>query len=134
MNDASAIASIDHLCDAIAQGDYLEPFVAPVVPAEADRDDPSGDPDFTALGHVVSGDENRQIGGAGDLMLIDRGTDQGVRPGLRYAIYRDVRATGMPLAPVGEAVVLSAGSTMSLTRITRSRDAVVSGDYVAPRR
>jgi hypothetical protein len=31
-------------------------------------------------------------------------------------------------------VVLNAGKTISLTRITRSRDAVLTGDYVAPRR
>jgi hypothetical protein len=40
----------------------------------------------------------------------------------------------MPLASVGEAVVLSTGKTLALTKITRARDAVLSGDYVAPRR
>ena len=32
------------------------------------------------------------------------------------------------------AVVLSTGKTLALTKITRARDAVLSGDYVAPRR
>ena len=67
-------------------------------------------------------------------MIIDRGTDQGVTAGARYAIYRDIGSAGMPLASVGEAVVLSAGKTLALTKITRARDAVLSGDYVAPRR
>jgi hypothetical protein len=134
VNDSTAIATIDHTCDGMVQWDYLEPFVAPVVPADADRDVSSGDPDFGALGRVLAGIEDRHSAGAGDFMLIDRGTDQGVTPGARYAVYRDMGAAGMPLAAVGEAVVLNAGKTMSLTRITRSRDAVLSGDWVAPRR
>lgn len=134
VNDSTAIATIDHTCDGMVQWDYLEPFVAPAVPADADRDVSSGDPDFGALGRVLAGIEDRHSAGAGDFVLIDRGTDQGVTPGARYAVYRDVGAVGMPLAAIGEAVVLNAGKTMSLTRITRSRDAVLSGDYVAPRR
>jgi len=66
-------------------------------------------------------------------MLIDRGADQGVAPGARFAVYRDVHA-GVPLSSVGEAVVVSIGKTMSLARITRSRDAIVSGDYVVARK
>jgi hypothetical protein len=42
--------------------------------------------------------------------------------------------TGVPLTSVGEAVVLTTGKSMSLARMTRSRDAVVPGDYVVPRK
>ena len=134
VNDSAAIATIDHICDAIAQGDYLEPYTAPVVPADSDRDLSSGDPDFTAMGKVLSGMEDHQTAGRGEFVLIDRGTDHGVKAGERYAIYRDVGIAGMPLASIGETVVLSVGKTMALTRITRSIDAILSGDYVAPRR
>jgi hypothetical protein len=134
VNDSTAIAMIDHICDAIAQGDYLEPYTAPVVPADVDRDVTSGEPDFGAMGKVLSGMEDHQTAGRGEFVLIDRGTDQGVKAGERYAIYRDIGTAGMPLASIGETVVLAVGRTMSLTRITRSRDAIFSGDYVAPRR
>jgi hypothetical protein len=134
VNDSTAIAAVDHGCDAIAEGDYLEPFIAPVVPADVDRDQPAGDPDFTAMGRVVAGLEDRQTAGTGGFVLIDRGTDQGVTTGARFAVYRDIGSPGMPLASIGEAVVLSTGKTLALTRITRARDAVMSGDYVAPRR
>ena len=77
VNDSAAIATIDHTCDAIAQGDYLEPYTAPVVPADSDRDLSSGDPDFTAMGKVLSGMEDHQTAGRGEFVLIDRGTDQG---------------------------------------------------------
>lgn len=134
VNDSTAIATIDHICDAIAQGDYLEPYIAPVVPADADRDAGSGDPDFTAMGKVLAGSDDRQSAASGEFVLINRGTDQGAKVGERYVIYRDIGVAGMPLASIGETVVLNVGKTVSLTRITRSRDAVFSGDYVAPRR
>jgi hypothetical protein len=31
VNDSTAIAAVDHGCDVISQGDYIEPFTAPVV-------------------------------------------------------------------------------------------------------
>jgi hypothetical protein len=134
VNASTAIASFEHLCGPVAEGDYLEPFVTPVVPPGADRDDAPGEPDFTSMGMIVSGNENRSEMGTGDFMLIDRGSDQGMAPGTRLALYRDVGVAGMPLAALGEAVVISTSLTMSLTRITRTRDAVHNGDYIAPRK
>ena len=67
-------------------------------------------------------------------MLIDRGTEQGMTPGTRFAIFRDIGAAGMPLASIGEGIVISAREMIALTRITRTRDAVLSGDYVAMRK
>jgi len=133
VNDMTAIATVDHFCSAISAGDLLQPFAPPDVPAGAEQDNPRGELDFESLGRVLYGVENRRAGGGGDLMLIDRGADQGVAPGARFAVYRDVHA-GVPLSSVGEAVVVSIGKTMSLARITRSRDAIVSGDYVVARK
>lgn len=134
VNDSTAIAAVEHACGGIIEHDYLAPYVAPVIPLGAERDAPSGQPDFTSLARVLIGDEDRQATGAGDYVLIDRGAAQGLMPGTRLSLYRDVRTPGMPLANVGEAVVISAGPVISLTRITRARDAVISGDYVAIRK
>jgi len=134
VNATTAIAAVDHVCSGIMDRDYLAPFTPPAVPAGADRDEPSGEPDFTALAHVLFGNEDRQTAGAGDFVLIDRGAAQGVTPGTRVAVYRDVGIAGMPLASVGEAVVISVGPAVALTRITRARDAVLSGDYIAIRK
>ena len=133
-NDATAIAAVEHACGGIIERDYLVPFVAPVLPAGADRDDATGEPDFASLGRVIVGSEDRQAAGAGDFVLIDRGASQGIAAGMRVAIYRDVRTPGLPLASVGDAVVISVGPAIALTRITRARDAVLSGDYVAVRK
>ena len=136
MNDKTALARVDYVCDAIQEGDYLDTFAAPSIPSEFEQ--PTAiefsDLDFAALGRVLTGPENTNSAGAGGLVLIDRGTDQSVHPGARFAVYRDLHRTGMPLASVGEGVVLSVGKTMSLTKITRSRDPIITGDYVVPRK
>jgi hypothetical protein len=134
LNDTTALGSLDYFCDGVNAGDYLEAYTRPAVPASVERDEITGEPDFSTLGRVVSGVENHMTTGIGKLVLIDRGADQGVAPGARFAVYRDLHKSGMPLTSVGEAVVLSTGKTMSLTRITRSRDAVVAGDYVVARK
>jgi hypothetical protein len=134
LNESTAIATVEHACGGILEQDYLAPFATPVVPAGADRDDPSGEPDFTALARVLLGIDDRHSAGAGDLVLIDRSEVQGVVPGTRMALYRDVQSPGLPLASVGEAIAVSVGPTLALTRITGARDAVLSGDYVAIRR
>jgi hypothetical protein len=134
VNENTAIARMDHFCGGVYAGDYLEPFVAPALAPDLIGDEPVGDVNFSRLSHVVGGPETRIAAGSGGLMLIDRGADQDTTPGLRFGVYRDLREPGMPLASVGEGVVLSVGKSMSLVRITRSRDAVVAGDYVVPRK
>jgi hypothetical protein len=134
VNDSTAIATVEHACGPLLEMDFLVPFVAPVLPAGADRDETPGQPDFMALGRIVVGNEDRTAMGPGDFVLIDQGSDQGVIPGARFALYRDVGPTGLPLASLGEMIVISTSASMSLTRITRARDAVYGGDYVAPRK
>ena len=134
INEQTAIAKVDHFCGALFPDDYLEPYVAPSLPAEVENNEPTGDLDFTALSKVMTGPEATSAGAGNSLMLIDRGEDRETKPGMRFAIYRDLHAAGIPLAAVGEGVVLSVGKKMSLTRITRSRDTVITGDYVVPRK
>jgi len=134
VNEHTAIAKVDHFCDAIASGDYLEPFVAPSIAAGTDRDLTTGELDFSALGRILTGPEDTNTGAAGVLMLVDPGNIESLQPGARFAVYRDPHTAGLPLANVGEGVVLSVGKTMLLTKITRSRDAIVSGDYVVARK
>ena len=134
VNDTTAIASFEHICNNVGQGDFLEPFVAPVVPPGADRDEAPGAPDFMSMGQIVAGNENRSEMGVGDFALIDRGSEHGLAPGARLAVYRDIGAAGMPLSSLGEAIVISTSAKMSLLRITRARDAVHNGDFVAPRK
>ena len=134
VNEKTAIAKVEHFCDAIASGDYLEPFVAPSIAAGTDRDLAAGELDFSALGRILTGPEDTNSGAAGVLMLVDPGKIESLQPGTRFAVYRDPHTVGLPLASVGEGVVLSVGKSIVLTKITRSRDAIVTGDYVVARK
>ena len=134
VNDNTSIGRIDFACDGIQQWDYLEPWAAPALPPGADRVDASGALDFSSPSRVLFGDYGRLTGGPGDMMLADIGQGQGASPGARYAIYRDVKVPGVPLAAVGEAIVISVGDTTSLLRLTQARDAISSGDLLIPRK
>ena len=134
VNETTAIALVDHACGGISSGDYLEPYVEPVVSADLEKDATPGQPDFSNLGHILAGNEERILVGNRDFVLIDWGRAQGLAPGARFAIYRDVGVNGVPLTSVGEGVVVSASHAMALTRITRARDAIYAGDYIALRK
>jgi len=143
VNETTAIASVDRICGPIQAGDYLEPFVMPSVPSQAAAVDRSGDLDFGTLGRILYGEQESYAAGAGSYITIDRGTEQGLTPGARFAIYRDVKAwmpsaygqtkATTPLTAIGEGVVVSAGERMSVMKILEARDAVQRGDYVVPR-
>jgi hypothetical protein len=134
VNDNVAIGSIDVACDGVLQGDYLEPYVEPVTPAGADRTDTTGTLDFSTPAHVLFGDYGRGTGGTGDMMVADIGQSQGATPGARFAVYRDMHQGGLPLAAVGEAIIVSVGSDTSLLRLTRATDVVETGDLLIPRK
>jgi hypothetical protein len=135
VNDSTAIAVVDHVCSGIVTGDHLEPYVQPAVRAADEQpEQPASQPDFSNLGHVVAGNDDRDTVGVGDFALIDWGEAQGLTPGTRFAIFRDVGVKGLPLASVGEGVVISTSHAMALTRVTRAHDVVYSGDYIALRK
>jgi hypothetical protein len=120
-----AIATITYACDSIGEGDYLEPFVMPAVPVGAK----TGEPDFANPGHLLMGDERRQMGSVGALMVLDRGSDHGLRAGQRLTIYR-TSATGS-VVRVGEATAVKISPETSMVRIDQAKDAIYVGDKVA---
>jgi hypothetical protein len=134
VNDTTSLARVEHACDGMVAGDFLEPFVPLALPPDIDRTDTSGLPDFSSPSRVLFGDDERRNGGPGEFMIGDAGADAGVVAGQRFAIYRDLAEPGLPLAAVGEAVVVSVAPETSVFRITRARHAVESGDFLIPRR
>jgi hypothetical protein len=134
VNESTAVARVDEVCGGIIANDYLVPFAPPQIPAGAESADASGQPDFTTLGRIVVGNEDRSTVGSREFVLIDWGKTQGVLPGARFDIYRNVGINGLPLVSVGEGIVISMGTSLALTHVTRSRDAILSGDLVAFKR
>jgi hypothetical protein len=134
VDERAAIAEIEFACDGMMLGDYLEPYVAPVLPSGTAATDASGAPDFATEHYVLFGDNERASGSPGDFMVSNFGERDGARPGARIAIYRDVGVSAVPLVNVGEAILISVKPDTSVFRITRARDAVYRGDLVFPRR
>lgn len=120
-----SIAQVTHACDSISDGDYLEPFALPVVP-EPSR---GGEADFANPGHLVMGAERRQVGSSGTLMVLDRGSDHGMRPGQQLTIFRT--SPGGPILRIAGATTVTVGPETSMVRIDRTSDAVYVGDRVA---
>lgn len=137
VNDTTSIAQVERVCGAIFSSDFLEPFVAPTVPAVADA---PAEPDFSSLAHVLGGWDGHRLAGTNMFAIIDRGSEDGVQPGARFSIYRDLTTldpllaapAGTPLTSIGEVVVISTNGNRSVAWIVRARDAVQSGDYAAP--
>jgi len=121
---------VTHACDGLMYGDFLEPFTSPVVPPVA----LGGDPDYANPARIVMGDERRQVGSAGALMLINRGSEQGVRAGQTLTIYRPTMDGLGPVLDVGRASILSVQAKSSLVRIDSSHEAVYIGDLAAVHR
>ena len=126
--DTMAVATVTHACDAVLEGDYLEPYVDPVVPPPAVI---TGTPDFEHPGRIVMADERRQTGYPGLVMLMNRGSDDGVRAGQALTIYRETLNGQGPIIDVGRATVMSVSPRSSLARIDSSREAVYLGDLAA---
>jgi hypothetical protein len=125
--DAS-IAEVINVCDGIEEGDYLEPFVKPELPTTTPA---TGEPDFANPGHLVLGDERRQMAAQGDLMVLDRGSDHGIHAGQKVTIFRPTGDGTGPVARIAEGTALVVHPETSVVRIDKTSDAVVVGDLVA---
>ena len=145
VNTSTAIAAVEHACGPIFQGDVLAAFTPPALPADIDRDDTTGEPDFARPAHVLYGSHDRQTAGIGEFMLVEGGAHDELAAGRHVAFYRDVTpwwgrdepaaVTGrMPVSSVAEGVVVESGPSLTLVRITSARDAVATGDLVVPRK
>ena len=126
-----SLATIEHACETIDVGDYLEPFQLPVVPVPANT---TAKPQHGNYGRVIFGNDFRSTFGKGDLFVVNRGSDHGVTLGARFVIYRDKRVPENFLYELGEAVAMEVGPETSTLRATVARDAFRAGDYVAIRK
>jgi hypothetical protein len=121
-----SVAVVTYGCDGVSDGDYLERYEPPVMAVAA----VGTTPDYQQPGRLILGAERRQIGGAGEFMVLDRGTNDGIRPGQQLTIFRRTVADG-PMAHVGKATVYLMQPESSVVRIDSSVDAVQVGDLVA---
>lgn len=127
VKDNLAAAQVTRACDGIIAGDYLEPFVDPVDPPTAVE----GEPDYEHPARIVMGDDRRQTGSAGMLMILDRGGDNDIRAGQTVTIFRETVSGLGPNDQVGRGTIVGVRPHSSLLRIDSSREGVYIGDRVA---
>jgi hypothetical protein len=118
-------------CDGIGAGDYLERFTPVVVPDAAAS---AGAPEFADPARVLLGADLRSVGAPGDVMLLDRGSRHGLRPGQSLTVFRVPAGRSGPLATIGTARVFAVTPETASFRIENSVDAVYAGDLVAVHR
>jgi hypothetical protein len=122
-----SIAVITQACDGVLEGDYLEKYQVP--------SGPTGQvgtaADFGRPAHLILGDDRRQIASAGHFMVLDRGSDHGLKPGQKLTIFRTTLKGAGPVATIGSATVFTVQPETSVVRIETSLDAVYVGDLVA---
>lgn len=129
-DENSALGKIDFACDSIEPGDYLETFAEPSLPEKSAE---MAEPRFSDRAHVLFGADRRDNLGDGDVFSVDRGREQGVALGDRFAIYRD-RRDGAPIVHVADSVVVELAEKTSKAVLVMVRDAVASGDLAFLRR
>ena len=129
-DEHSALARIDYTCDAVAAGDYLDPFIEPTLPENVAPRTPNTD--FGNLGLVLHGSDRHEAFGAGDFLSIDRGAAGGMVNGSRVAFYRD-RGNGTPLLELGTGIVIEVSPNTSKVVVDRAQFEVRTGDYYALR-
>jgi hypothetical protein len=140
-----ATASVVHACDGILLDDYLEPFVAPLIAAQQTA---GSGAEYDNMGRIMTGDENRRSASIGQMMSINRGTNTGVALGQRFLVFRDKRTlrfdtshsspelaaaiVRLPLIQIGEVLVVTARGEDATVQVVVAKDAVLSGDLIAP--
>ena len=131
VEDEMSLATIQYACDNVETGDYLEPFT---LPAAAPRGPKAGKPEKGNYARVIAGNDRKQVFGAGEYIVIDRGKDHGIVPGSQFVVYNDKKQTGNFLFESDDAVAVDVRETSSTLHITFSRMQVTVNDYVSMRK
>jgi hypothetical protein len=123
----ASVAVVVYTCDAIRKGDFLASFK----PEPVRTPDPSGTPAYDDAARILFADDGQWLGVPERMMVIDRGTAQGIRAGQRVTLFRQSRGL-LRRSPAGEGVVVAVRSDSATIRVERVVDAFAAGDWAAP--
>lgn len=129
----SATAVVEQACLEIRAGDYLKPFQKVPVPlvAQSKASDRMTPPSGKAQGWVVDLEDRNDIASAGQFVIIDLGSKDGLAPGTPLVIYR-IMYPEVPTSRnvVGDIVVLTVQERTATAMITASNTGIQEGDRV----
>jgi hypothetical protein len=127
-SERSSIAVVIYACDELRTGDFLASFKPePIRPP-----DPHGTPDYDDAARILFADEGQILGAPRRLMVIDRGSEHGVRVGQRLTLFRRRGRGARNSDIVGDAIVVAIRIDSATIRVERVNDAISSGDLAAP--
>lgn len=130
-NDDSSTALVVYACDEMMSGDYLVRFEA----EPPNTPEPIGTPSFDAAARILFADVGKGLGITNRMLVIDRGSVDGVQAGQRFTLFRRSRLSRSRPIVVGEAVVVAARRDSATIRVEHSTDVVfpgMNGDWAAP--
>ena len=125
-----SITTVVRPCDAFQQGDFLELAEWPTFPAPAQ----TGQPDYDGAGNILFGLDGRTLLGTGQYVVINLGRDDQLTPGQRLTVFRMALGQDGPITELGEAIAVTVDADVATVRLTRTRDAIETGDLIAPHR
>jgi hypothetical protein len=133
VQEDSATAVVEESCIDIHAADYLKPFERVNVPMIAPR--PAADrmtpPTGNVNRYIVDLQDDGAIGGAGQFVIINAGSADGVTPGSVFSVYRVMYpSVPTPRNVVGEVTVVAARDNTSTAKITYSREEIMVGDQI----
>ncbi len=123
-----AVADSVYACDGYEIGDYLEPYSPPSADPKVI---PGGEPDYENPGMVLFGDERRAMSAGTSMMVIDKGSDHGVKAGQQLTVYRRSLNGDGPIHSVARGTAIAVSPESAMVRLDGARDAVYAGDLVA---
>jgi chemotaxis protein MotB len=113
----------------LSPGDSVVRFVPPAVDEEATNPQgPQGQMKSEAMIVDLQSDKNMSLVGQGNLVYLDQGRGNGVRPGDRFEVERF--GGGLPRRRIAEIKVLSTEDETATAVITKSTSRVLVGDRV----
>lgn len=125
VSERSSIAHVVYACDELRAGDFLATFSPePIRAAE-----PFGTPNYDNAARILFADEGQMMAAPRRMMVIDRGTANGLRVGQRLTLFR---RRGARPDVVGDAVIVAIRVDSATIRIERINDTIASGDMAAP--
>ncbi len=129
-DEHTSTAVVIYACDEMMTGDFLAAFE----PEPVRTPDPAGTPMFEDAAQILFADVGQMLGVPRRLMVIDKGSDAGLRAGQRLTLFRRPGRTAASPSVVGDAVVVAVRSDSATIRVERATDAIAFGDWAAPQR
>jgi hypothetical protein len=127
--DDAATAVVVHACNELRPGDLLASFRPEFVhPADA-----AGIPAYDDAARILFADAGQMLGAPRRLLVIDRGSMQGLHAGQRLTLFRRSAEHARPTV-LGDAIVISIRPNSATIRVGNATDAIEFGDWAAPQR